>query len=141
MRIEVAAQTALETRKRLQDEARALGIDEAYIDHLVDAFYVKVRAHPELGPVFDDVVQHDWPGHLQKMKLFWHSIALRTGTYRGNPMILHTSLNNAKPEHFTIWMELFDETLRESAPNEQVHRYFLKFAEDMGDRLSRAMFS
>lgn len=140
MRIEVAAQTALETRKRLQEEARAMGIDEAYIDHLVDAFYVKVRAHPELGPVFDGVVQHDWPGHLQKMKLFWHSIALRTGTYRGNPMVLHTALDNAKELHFSIWLQLFKQTLEETAPNQAVITYFMEFADEMGARLSKAMF-
>lgn len=129
------------TRKRLQDEARAMGVSEEFISQLVDTFYDKVRAHPELGPVFDEVIQDHWHPHLQKMKLFWNSIALRTGTYRGNPMPIHKALTNAKPGHFAIWLALFRETLTEIAPNPQVVEYFMGFAVVMGERLSSAMFS
>ncbi|CAN5488048.1 truncated hemoglobin [soil metagenome] len=141
MRIELAGQMALETRKRLQDEARAIGISEEYIFKLVTDFYVKVRAHPELGPVFDDVILDNWPDHLQQMELFWTSIALRTGSYHGQPMPVHRSLTNAHPEHFKIWLDLFEQTLRETAPNPKVVDYFMGYANLMAERLSRVMFS
>lgn len=141
MRIEVASQMAMETRRRLQEEARAMGVSEAYISSLVEDFYTKVRAHPELGPVFDKVILDNWPAHLETMKRFWESIALRTGNYHGNPMPLHKALENAKPEHFGIWLSLFEVTLRETAPNLEVVEYFMGFANVMGERLSQAMFS
>ncbi|MBX3112336.1 MAG: group III truncated hemoglobin [Fimbriimonadaceae bacterium] len=141
MRIEVAAHQALETRAQLQEQARSIGISEEYVSVLVDAFYDKVRAHPELGPVFDEVILDHWPEHLVRMKLFWNSIALRTGTYRGNPMVAHTALTNAKPGHFPIWLDLFRQTLEETAPNPEVVDYFMGYADVMGERLSKAMFS
>lgn len=141
MRIEVASHMALETRRKLQEEARAMGVTEEYISLLVDKFYDKVRAHPELGPVFNDVILDNWPEHLHKMKLFWNSIALRTGTYSGNPMPIHKALTEAKPEHFGIWLTLWDQTLQETAPQPQVVEYFMGFANVMGERLSKAMFS
>ena len=141
MTTEAALLNALETRKRLQSEARAMGITEDYITLLVDAFYGKVRAHPELGPVFDNHIQDHWPDHLARMKLFWNSIALRTGTYRGNPLPVHKALSDARSEHFQIWLDLFKETLVETAPSTGVVDQFMKYATSMADRLSKAMFS
>lgn len=140
MRIEVAAEMALETRRKLQAEARAIGISEEYISVLVDAFYIKVQSHPELGPVFNEVIQDNWAEHLRKMKLFWNSIALRTGTYQGSPMKSHRALQNAKPDHFPTWLNLFETTLQETAPNQQVVDYFMNYAHVMATRLSKAMF-
>lgn len=141
MRINVNSESALETRRRLQSEARGIGITEEYVSLLVEAFYEKVRAHPELGMVFDSVIQDHWPEHLHKMKLFWNSIALRTGTYKGNPLNVHRALTEANTGHFVIWLELFQETLRETAPNHEVVDYFMGYANSMALRLSKAMFS
>lgn len=141
MKIDVASELALETRRRLQVEARAIGVSEEYISRLVDEFYLKVRSHQELGPVFDEVVKDNWAIHLERMKVFWTSIALRTGTYRGNPLPKHKALVHAKPEHFEIWLSLFEETLLETAPNQQVVDFFLETAKSMGKRLSTARFS
>lgn len=142
-KLSVAAATdiAMEKRKKLQDEARAIGVSEEYISVLVDEFYTKVRADAELGPVFDHVILDRWPWHLNRMKDFWNSIALRTGTYRGNPMIAHQALTEGKPEHFDIWLRLWKQTLEETAPNPEVVEFFMGYANAMGDRLSRAMFS
>lgn len=141
MNINVAAQVAMETRQRLQEEARSMGISEEYIDRLVEDFYAKVRAHPELGPVFNDVILENWPDHLHRMKLFWNSIALRTGTYKGNPMMAHKQLTNGLPEHFPIWLDLWHQTLVETAPQPEVVDFFMGFANMMAERLSSVMFS
>lgn len=35
-------------------------IDEVGLARLVDAFYARVRADAELGPIFNDAIE-DWP--------------------------------------------------------------------------------
>lgn len=132
---------ALKKREELQQAARNMGVTEDYISTLVDAFYEKVRNHQELGPVFNSAIQHRWPVHLAKMKLFWSSVALRAGTYKGDPMKTHKALTNASPHHFKIWLNLFEKTLQETAPNQDVVDYFMGFAHTMSPRLQKAMFS
>ncbi|WP_208976531.1 group III truncated hemoglobin [Polycladidibacter hongkongensis] len=77
------------------------------INELVECFYAKVRAHPSLGPVFAETIQDDWRPHLQKMKHFWASVLLKTGTYKGKPVPAHAKLQALAPEHFDEWMDLF----------------------------------
>ena len=40
-------------------------IDEAALGRLIPAFYDRVRADPEIGPLFDEAVD-DWPAHLPR---------------------------------------------------------------------------
>lgn len=140
MRLDVAAKTAEETRARLQAEAREAGVTEEYISVLVDTFYARVRAHPELGPVFEAVVEDRWGQHLEKMKRFWGSVALRKGSYGGDPMAAHLALKDARPEHFPMWLELFEQTLQETAPGPAAVEHFMKLARAMASRLCTAMF-
>lgn len=135
-----AYSAALDKRRELQQAAIDIGVSEEYVSLLVDTFYGKVREHPELGPVFNNVIQDRWPEHLGKMKLFWSTIALRTGRYQGNPMRVHQALTEAEPGHFATWLRLFEETLRETAPTEEAVDYFMQYAYTMAARLQRAMF-
>ncbi|HYD73995.1 MAG TPA: preprotein translocase subunit TatC, partial [Candidatus Binatia bacterium] len=41
-------------------------IDEEKIARLVHLFYGRVRADPDLGPIFNRAVE-DWPEHLEKL--------------------------------------------------------------------------
>jgi len=132
---------AQETRRRLQEEARSIGINEEYISLLVDSFYARVRQHPELGPVFEKAIGDAWAEHMPKMKAFWSSVVLRTGAYGGKPMVVHKALTDARPEHFAIWLTLFEETLRATSPNEQVTKAFLDGAKQMAVRLQAGMFA
>ena len=94
--------------------ARAMaetGIDESLIDQLVERFYDKVRADDLIGPVFAAKIE-DWAPHLAQMKLFWSSVALSTGLYRGRPMPKHMRLP-VDAGHFDRWLELFEATARE----------------------------
>lgn len=52
--------TAEDRRKKIQAKAAAMGINEAFISELVDTFYTRVRAHPELGPLFENVLEGRW---------------------------------------------------------------------------------
>jgi len=135
-----AYRRAMETRGKLVEQARSIGITEEMIDQLVDRFYGKVQDHAELGPVFNGAIQDRWPVHLGKMKVFWKSLAFRTGEYEGQPMRVHRALSAAKPEHFDSWLQLFEETLREVAPNEEVVDYFMSFAQTMAARFQKGMF-
>lgn len=131
---------AQQIRMGLQDEYRGLGINEEYISTLVDRFYSKVRANPDLGPIFGSRIGDHWEPHLAKMKTFWGSVMLRTGAYGGKPMQVHVGVKEAKPEHFQTWIKLFNETLNETAPNEKVIELFMERALTMSDRLQSVMF-
>src|SRR5690606_34302634 len=78
-----------EIRQRAAAEMKAIGVDEAFISTLVDTFYGRVLAHPELGPVFDARLAGRWPQHMEKMKAFWSSVAFRSGAYGGKPVQAH----------------------------------------------------
>jgi hemoglobin len=85
--------------------------DESQIAVLVDRFYEKVRADPLLGPVFNAAV-HDWDDHKRTLVSFWSSVALRAGSYRGNPMAVHRA-QPIRAEHFVRWLALWRETTGE----------------------------
>jgi hemoglobin len=86
-------------------------ITEAEIATLVDRFYAKVREDPEIGPLFNDTVQH-WDAHLALLKDFWSTVLLTTGRYKGNPLVAHFRLP-IEHGHFALWLTLFAETANE----------------------------
>ena len=46
-----------------------LTITDENLDALVNAFYARVRADAELGPIFNGAID-DWPEHLAKLGSF-----------------------------------------------------------------------
>lgn len=80
----------------------ATALTEADIALLVDRFYEKVRRAPDLGAVFNPAV-HDWDEHKATLVSFWSSVALRAGSYRGNPMAMHRS-HPISAAHFDRWL-------------------------------------
>lgn len=103
--------------ERARSEKRAaaeeIGVDAEFIDHLVDAFYAKIRADDLLGPIFAERIS-DWPSHLGRMKAFWRSVLHNSGEFSGNPMLTHLAIPALSLEHFSHWLELFYETLRDA---------------------------
>ena len=85
------------------------------IETLVPAFYAAVRADAVLGPIFAAHVT-DWPEHEAKIARFWRNALLRDPVYSGNPMMAHRMAGNVRPEHFVLWLNLFDETARRVLP-------------------------
>jgi len=86
----------------------------ADIELLVNAFYEKVLADEQLGFIFKEKANVNWPTHLPAMYNFWENIILHTGTYEGNPMHLHQHLHHLSPltkEHFEQWNQLFITTV------------------------------
>ena len=92
-------------------------IAEDEISSLVDQFYKKVRVDPEIGPVFNNVVQN-WDAHLALLKDFWSTVLLTTGRYRGNPLRAHFPLP-IEERDFARWLQLFSETAHEVMPSPQ----------------------
>ena len=84
-------------------------LSEDAIRHLVDSFYKKVRADPELGPIFDRAIAGDWGPHLATMHDFWSSVILTSGRYKGNPVAVHLRVEGIEPQLFDRWLALFGE--------------------------------
>jgi hemoglobin len=91
----------------------AAKIDEAGLARLVDAFYARVRADTELGPIFNDAID-DWPHHLDKLAAFWSSVMLTSGRYKGQPVPAHMKhKDRITPELFDRWLGLWEQTTEE----------------------------
>lgn len=93
-----------------------IGIDEEGLGRLVSAFYARVRADPELGPLFNAAVE-DWAEHLEKLTAFWSSVMLTSGRYKGNPMAAHMKHRaEIRPDLFDRWLAIWNETTAELMP-------------------------
>jgi len=79
---------------------------------LVDSFYEKVRTDSLLRGIFQEVIQEQWPEHLQKMYRFWQTVLLNEHSYTGSPFAPHARLPIGK-KHFSRWLQLFTETVDE----------------------------
>lgn len=62
------------------------------VKKLVDVFYEKVRQDQVLAPIFNEIIQDQWPKHLAKMYRFWQTILLKDLTYKGGSF--YTSFKN-----------------------------------------------
>jgi hemoglobin len=106
---EYAAQKRAEKRAAAEE----IGVDASYIDHFVETFYGKIQQDELLGPIFNERVR-DWPAHLARMKAFWRSVLHNSGEFAGNPMIKHIVIPGLDLRHFSHWLELFYQTLRDA---------------------------
>ena len=114
--MEMRVVSAAQRRQEIQARAAKMGIDDAYIATLVETFYQRIRAHPLIGPIFEQAIGDNWDPHLDRMKDFWSSVALNAGRYSGKPVPAHQKLDGVEPWHFSIWLALFRQTLEDTAP-------------------------
>src|SRR4051812_7390233 len=115
-------------------------VTEDAIRRLVDAFYARVRADPELGPVFARAIPGDWQPHLNTMYAFWSSVMLTSGRYRGNPVAKHLAVEGITMELFERWLALFNETCGELF-DERLREEFTAKAARIAESLARAVLS
>ncbi|MBO9694831.1 MAG: group III truncated hemoglobin [Sphingopyxis sp.] len=88
-------------------------IDEAALERLIPAFYARVRADADIGPLFNAAV-HDWPEHLEKLVAFWSSVMLTAGRYKGSPVAGHLKHREAiTPAMFDRWLAIWAGTTNE----------------------------
>ncbi len=98
-------------------------VEEA-IKVCVRTFYGKARQDPLLGPVFNSHVG-DWEHHFSRIDDFWSHVLLGTKRYSGHPYPLHAMLP-VKPEHFSRWLALFEETAKEALDGEYAEKAIAK---------------
>ena len=124
----------------LAEESRERNrLSEDAIRHLVDHFYTKVRADPELGPIFERAIAGDWGPHLATMHDFWSSVILTSGRYKGNPVAVHLRVEGIEPRLFDRWLALFDETCREFFDDDVADAFYEK-ASRIAESLKLALF-
>ncbi len=82
---------------------------------LVTTFYTKIRAHQELGPIFNTLIT-DWETHFKILTSFWESQLFLKRNYTGNPVKVHQEMDSAMEntitmKHFGLWLNLWFETI------------------------------
>ncbi len=86
-------------------------LTETDIQQVVHSFYARIRADDMLGPVFATKIgEDDWDRHEAHIADFWSSIFLKTGRFKGNPMLKHAVIPDITPAHFKHWLCLFAQT-------------------------------
>lgn len=88
----------------------------ADIELLVQSFYAKVKKDDTIGFIFNDIAKVNWEKHLPVMFDFWENVLFYTGSYEGNPMLIHQHIHRVVPltrEHFLRWYQLFSQTVDE----------------------------
>ncbi|UKJ06841.1 group III truncated hemoglobin [Solitalea lacus] len=83
------------------------------IQLLVNNFYGRIQADELLGPIFNAVIQNNWPQHLEKMYTFWNTVLFSEPGYTGSPFPPHAKLPIDKL-HFDHWLSIFKETVNEN---------------------------
>jgi hemoglobin len=125
---------------RAEAEMTRMGVDQAFIDRLVDTFYGRIQQHPNLGPVFEARLSGRWPEHMVKMKSFWSSIAFKTGAYGGKPVQAHHGVEGMAEELFGQWLHLFALTLRDIGASPAAGDWFINSAERIAKSLVLSLF-
>lgn len=138
--MEYRVRNADERRHEIRKRAVAMGVDRDYVSRLVETFYGRIRANAEIGPIFESVIGDNWGPHLSRMKDFWASVALGEASYSGRPVPAHMKLKGVEQRHFQIWLSLFYETLRDTAPSEEAAVFFAERAHNIAQSLKLAMF-
>jgi hemoglobin len=118
--------------------AAAQTVTEADMERLVRRFYDLCHADPVLGPFFAQTVA-DFETHVQVVIDFWSSALLKTGKYRGNQFMAHAK-HPIEPEHFDIWLTLFEQAATETLPPAMAAEAMIK-ARQMGRSIKAGMFT
>jgi hemoglobin len=85
----------------------------ADIDALLVAFYSVAMTDDLLGPVFA-AAHLDLHTHLPRIGDFWERTLLGSGSYDGQPMVVHRDLHQLvplTPSLFDRWLELWTEAV------------------------------
>ncbi|MCZ4288103.1 group III truncated hemoglobin [Hoeflea alexandrii] len=98
------------TARAGQPRTPAVEISPREIGLLVDRFYGDIRAHPRLGPLFEERLAGKWDVHLDRMNRFWRSVLLHSGEYSGQPVVKHNALPDLEEDDFRLWLDLFEQT-------------------------------
>jgi hemoglobin len=122
-------------RRTVKNPLQLFDITPDQIDQIVAMFYMGIRQHDVLGPIFAAHIADDaWPEHEVKIAAFWRNAILKERSYSGNPMRVHMQTSDVQPAHFADWLALFDEVLAAQLP-EDTARSFSALAHRIGHGL------
>ncbi len=77
---------------------------------LIDHFYKLAIEDPLIGHIFTTTIKVNWEKHLPVMYSFWENTLFYTGSYTGNPMMIHQRIDqivHLTERHFDQWTSLF----------------------------------
>jgi hemoglobin len=80
------------------------------IKELIDHFYKLAIEDPLIGHIFTTTIKVNWEKHLPVMYSFWENTLFYTGSYTGNPMMIHQRIDqivHLTERHFDQWTSLF----------------------------------
>ena len=110
-------------------------VSRELICQVVDAFYIKVQGDDVLGPIFESKLHGQWQPHLEKMYDFWTNVIHGSSLYSGDPIKAHVQVGSIEPQHFSLWISLFEDTLKEECASEEQISAFLAPAQRMATAL------
>lgn len=110
----------------------------------VEDFYGRVRAHPVLGPVFEEKLAGQWDIHFEKLTDFWMTVLCGVHAYKGNPFGAHmtaaqTGQHRMEAGHFIPWLAIFEVSAAEKLPADLVPTAIEK-AHRIADSLRQGLF-
>lgn len=108
--------------RRMSYRPARFPITAAEINTVVQIFYARIRTHEVLGPVFFASIPDEaeiWAKHEAKIGRFWRSVLLSEQSFDGNPQVAHGKNELIRPEHFEIWLGVFDNVLAENLTTDQ----------------------
>ena len=94
-------------------------ITDEQIDILVSVFYARARDDATLGPIFFNAIGKSnlaWKTHEAHIASFWRNALGLDRSFQGNPMLKHLANHQIEPEHFPIWLEIFNQTAQDVLP-------------------------
>jgi len=110
-------------------------LSEADIQRVVRAFYKEVQEDDILAPIFASKIgADDWEKHMDHITDFWSSIFLKTGRFKGNPMLKHAALSGLTPMHFSHWLTLF-----KSVSNRVLESHKADAMQTMAERIGKSL--
>ena len=119
--------------------ARAAGLTEPLVRQVIDAFYVKVRQDPILGPVFNGIIKDEWPAHIERITAFWLTATRLGSGYDGRRfMPVHLAHAAIRAEQLPQWLLLFRETARQICPPAAAD-VLIDIAERMADSIRMSL--
>ena len=111
-------------------------LSEASLRRVIDEFYRRVRADPELGPVFNAIIGDRWGPHTERIVSFWlMATRLRAG-YRGRDfMPAHLRHDAIRAEQLPQWLKLFRATCHDLCCPENAAT-LIRIAEQMAENMA-----
>ncbi|WP_085595078.1 group III truncated hemoglobin [Thalassospira sp. MCCC 1A01428] len=114
-------------------------LDPDKLPEVLTRFYGRIRKDPDLGPVFNDIVE-DWDEHLLRLEDFWSSLMLSTGRYKGNPLAMHRlHVAAISPGMYDRWLLIWAQTTNEMLSPEIANVMQIK-ATRIAERLKSVMY-